>query len=117
MDDKERARLNTELVKLADIIETCEHGDPDWNYYQGEYRKIAKILYPEMYPKQLRKPSQALIRTLTPCTCGEKTFRYKSNDKGRQFLCKKCERASEVCKTNALARDSWNNTFNGKLNF
>lgn len=90
---------------------TCDHGDTDHRYYNKEYRKIAKLLYPEMYQKKLRKPRQDFIRTLTLCDCGERVFRYKSNHDGIQILCKSCHRKSGIEKTNAEARNSWNASF------
>jgi len=116
--EEERSRLQNQLVKLADLMETCDYGDADHKEYNREYRKIAKILYPEMYrsqPPKRRMPSQKFIRTLMPCDCGEKTFRYKSNDNGIQILCKKCPRKSEILKTNSEARDSWNINLKNKI--
>ena len=115
MQKEERDRLHKELIKLADILETCEHGSSDRRYYEKEYRKVNKLLHPNAYPKKKRKPSQALLRTLTPCTCGNLKWRFirKQNDEV-QFSCKECGRASEFCTTSALAIDSWNATFNSQ---
>jgi hypothetical protein len=112
MDTEERDRLHKELVKLADILETCKEGSDDWKTYQREYRKVAKILYPEMYRnKTLRKPRPAFISTLKKCTCGTKTIRLRKTNGGYQFSCFACDIKSEVQATQALARDSWNKTF------
>ena len=119
INQQERERLLNQLTKLGDLIA----GDDEWGAqrteYNREYRKIMKLLFPEMYPRKIsiapRKPSQKFIRTLIPCICGEKVFTYKSNESGIQILCKGCERKSGINKTNAQARDSWNLTFQPKL--
>jgi hypothetical protein len=114
LDQAERDRLHKELVKLADMLETCESGDANHKYYNNEYRKVAKLLYPEMYPHKRRKPDQKFIRSLHVCDCGEKLFTYRSSSDGVQILCVKCTRKSEIKETNAEARDSWNATFENK---
>jgi hypothetical protein len=111
LSDEERSRLNRELVKLADIIETLDYEEPDYSYYQREYRKVAKQLHPEMYPKKRRKPSQKLIRTLTVCDCGNEGWKWRQIEGAVQILCPNCDRQSEAKPTNAKARDSWNETF------
>jgi hypothetical protein len=104
--------LHKELVKLADILETCELGSPEYKQYSREYRKVAKTLYPDMYRANgQRKPRQPFIRTLKSCTCGCRVIRLRRDDNGVQFSCKDCDRKSEVCKTQPKARDSWNKTF------
>jgi hypothetical protein len=104
--------LHKELIKLADILETCEIGSDEYKQYSREYRKVAKILYPKMYRSNgQRKPSQPFIRTLKSCTCGSRVIKLRRDGDGVQFSCKDCERKSEVCKTQVLARDSWNKTF------
>ena len=105
--------LHKELIKLADILETCEIGSPEYKQYAKEYRKVAKILYPKMYRSNgLKKPKQSFIGTLKPCTCGNKTIRLRRVDDSRyQFSCSGCDRHSEPCYTQPLARDSWNKTF------
>lgn len=109
---EERTRLNNELVKLADIIETLDYEEPDYSYYQKEYRKVAKMLFPDRFPKKRRKPSQKLIRTLTLCSCGHEGWKLKRLEEGVQISCPNCDRKSDVKPTNAKARDSWNGTFN-----
>jgi hypothetical protein len=104
--------LHKDLVKLADILETCEPGSSDFNYYNHEYRKVAKILYPEMYKSKPRKPSRKFLNTLTRCTCGSqgiKIKRYISG--GLEICCHGCGRMSELKLTLPEARDSWNKTF------
>lgn len=101
--------LHKDLIKLADILETCELGSQDFKYYNKEYRKIAKILFPEMYRK-LRKPSQKFLKTLTPCTCGCLTIKMKKSG-GYQICCNGCSRESEIKLTLPEARNSWNKTF------
>lgn len=109
--------LHKELVKLADILETCEIGSPEYKQYAKEYRKVAKILYPKMYRSNgLRKPKQSFIGTLKPCTCGSKTIKLRRVDDRYQFTCFTCDRHSEPCYTQSFARDSWNLTFKTEEN-
>ena len=115
LSQEARERLSSELVKLADLMETCDYGDANHREYNRDYRRISKALYPEMYPSKPRgfkRPSKALLRTLKPCDCGRDGWRYVRNEKGAQFSCKGCGRTSEMLHTNVEARDSWNNSFN-----
>jgi len=41
-----RAELSRELVKLADLMETCDYGDEYYQEYEKEYKYIFKKLYP-----------------------------------------------------------------------
>ncbi len=118
--DEQRIRddLHRQLIKLADIIETTEYGK-ERNYYNREYKRVAKALYPEAYKtvkQKFPKPSQSIIKTLKPCDCGQQgwTFERLPPD-GVRISCSKCERKSEIVKSNTLARDSWNSTFEIKL--
>ena len=112
----QRESLNKELIKLADIMETCEPSSQEFKEYNQEYRKAAKLLYPELYPKSIRKPSTGFIRTLHHCTCGSRTIKLRCIDGKSQFSCNNCERHSEPCETQPLARDSWSKTFNNYPN-
>lgn len=115
MDDKMRGDLHNQLVKCADILETCDVGDSDHTYYNKEYKKIAKLLYPDAYQSKKRKPTQSIIRTLKPCDCGEPGWKFMRFQNGVKIACKKCDRISELSQTNSQARDSWNNTFVSSL--
>jgi hypothetical protein len=44
----ERARLHKDLVKLGDMIADGEHLEKGGKWISREYRKISKILYPEI---------------------------------------------------------------------
>ena len=115
LDTIQRANLNKELVKLGDILATCEPGSGEFKEYNREYRKVAKLLYPEMYKSNIqRKPSRGFIGSLKHCTCGCGTVKLRKVDGKSQFSCSNCDRHSELCNTQPLARDSWNLTF--KLN-
>jgi hypothetical protein len=104
--------LHKELIKLADILETCEIGSDEYKQYAKEYRKIAKILYPKMYRSTgQRKPKKSFIGTLKNCTCGCKIIKLRRVDDRYQFSCTGCDRHSEPCYTHSFARDSWNLTF------
>jgi hypothetical protein len=103
--------LKKELVKIADILETCEIDSPEYKQYAKEYRKIARILYPSMYTSTgKRKPRKSFISTLKSCGCGSNTIKLRRVDGKLQFSCN-CGRHSELCDTQSLARDSWNLTF------
>jgi hypothetical protein len=109
-----RDYLHRQLIKLGDMMGDGLHHEEPW--IAKEYTKIAKILYPEMYPRKQRKPTQSAIRTLRQCDCGNKGWTFERHPPdGVRFSCKQCSRKSEICKTNTLARDSWNNTFTPKL--
>ena len=115
LDSIQKEELGKELIKLADIMETCEPGSSELKSYNREYRKVAKLLYPELYQKKriLRKLSHKFAFTLTPCTCGNKSIRYTCDENGNyRFKCDNCLRESEWCETTAKTRDSWNATFN-----
>lgn len=45
---EERARLHKDLVKLGDMIADGEHLEKGGKWISREYRKISKILYPEI---------------------------------------------------------------------
>ena len=94
-------------------METCGHGDADHREYSREYKKIAKILYPDMYAKKKRKSSQTFIRTLRKCECGQKGWEMLNNSEtGKvKIYCKGCPRSSDECDNKSKARDSWNKTF------
>ncbi len=115
--------LGDQLVRLADLLETCDPGDTDYKYYNKEYKKVAKALMPEMYPAKPRKPTQSIIRTLQKCSCGADGWKWCSHGKyyshtqipkgGVQILCKNpdCKRASAIMPTNKQAANSWNDSF------
>lgn len=113
MTDEERNRLQKELMKLADMMETCDPGDAEYIEYSREYKKIAKVLFPNMYKKKKRKPSHALIQTLTKCKCGQEGWQLSRNNQTEKvtIFCETCKRTSGACDTNSEARDKWNDTF------
>ena len=111
MTHPDNDRLHEQLIKLADIMETCEPGSEDFKYYNKEYKAICKILFPDMHPKKARKPNQRLISQLKPCDCGNKGWMHKQNLDGITIYCKQCDRTSKAMKTNELAVISWNETF------
>ena len=39
--------LQKELVKLADLLESCEIGSPEYKQYARDYRRIVRALYPK----------------------------------------------------------------------
>lgn len=50
-----------ELVKLADLMEACDYQGANYKEYLREYKRIAKLLYPEIYYKnQNSKPCKDL---------------------------------------------------------
>ncbi|MEA3295803.1 MAG: hypothetical protein U9Q27_01505 [Patescibacteria group bacterium] len=103
------------MIKLGDLIAEDDEWGADRDYYNREYRRVAKILYPEMYPVRKRKPSQQLINTLKPCNCGANGWawkRYAENKVG--FCCKKCNESTGAYSTNAKARDVWNKLIDDK---
>lgn len=99
--------LHEQLIKLGDMMgEGMHHDDPS---IEKEYRRVAKLLYPEMYPRKKRRPSQQLISTLIKCTCGQEGWtytRYKNGSVG--IKCKNCGRQTGECIDNLRARDKWN---------
>lgn len=50
-EDEIKRNAIKQLVKLADIMETCEPGSKEYKYYAKEYRAYVKVAYPEMYKK------------------------------------------------------------------
>ena len=112
MDNTEKSRLHKDLIKLGDMIgDGLHYEDPS---ISREYRKVAKQLYPEMYPSKKRKPSQQFIRTLKECDCGAKGWSFTRYQNGNVGLkCKQCNKDTGECQSNSDARDKWNALFNG----
>lgn len=104
----ERDRLHRDLVILGDMIgDGLHYEDPS---ISREYRKIAKKLYPHAYQRKHRKPTQAFLRTLKVCSCGQTGWAYtKYSNNSVGFKCKSCNKNTGECKSNADARDKWNN--------
>ncbi len=118
-EDEIRDSLSAQLVKLADLMETCDPGDANHREYSREYKKVAKALYPDMYKgtRKQRRPTPNIIKTLMPCDCGAEGWMFIRMCNQVKIKCRneKCERNGEFKKTNPEARDSWNQTFT-KLN-
>ncbi len=49
---KAKENAQRQLVKLADLMETCERGSREYKSYAREYRIYAKIVMPEMFNKK-----------------------------------------------------------------
>lgn len=114
-EDEIKRGLADQLVKLADLMETCDPGDANHREYSREYKKISKALYPQMY-KRVRKqrcPTQSIIKTLKPCDCGAEGWLFVRLCGKVKIGCRNedCKRTGEFKKTNPQARDSWNETF------
>lgn len=67
--------LLNQLVKLGDMMGDGLHHEPDGKWIAKEYRKIAKILYPEMYKvdkQRAERKKQRVIEYLkeNKCACG-----------------------------------------------
>ena len=108
LSDQERDRMHKELIKLADIMETTEPGESDYTYYQRQYKKISKALFPELYKSKPRKPSRQFIISLLPCTCGSTHFKYTRQAGMHQIKCAECDMAGLFQLNRNDARDSWN---------
>ena len=108
--DTERDRLHQQLIKLGDMMaDGLHYEDPS---ISREYRKVSKLLYPEMYPKKKRKPSQSLIRTLKECDCGQKGWTFKRyNNETVGIRCKSCGKTTGECVSNTDACKKWNALF------
>lgn len=112
ISDIERSRLLKQLVTLGDLIA----GDDEWGkqraYYNREYRKTSRILFPEMYKPKTRKPSQAFIRTLKPCNCGNKGWKFaRHSDDKVSIYCPNCLKNSGEYDDQNKVRDEWNKLF------
>lgn len=108
--DIERDRLHKQLVKLGDMMADGLHYDEPW--ISTEYRKISKILFPEMYPKKIKKPTSKLLKTMKYCDCGYIGWTYTKYPNGNiGFKCNQCGKSTGECETNIIARDKWNNLF------
>jgi ribosomal protein L44E len=109
----DKDRLHKDLIKLGDMMGDGLHYEDPW--IAKEYRKTAKALYPEMYPKKQRKPTQRIIKTLKVCNCGAIGWTFKRFPPDKvQLYCKGCDRHSEIVENNSMARDSWNASFNAR---
>jgi hypothetical protein len=106
----EKERLHKDLIKLGDMMaDGLHYEDPS---IAREYRKIAKQLYPEMYPTKKRKPSKSIIMTLKKCNCGAEGWRFVRFGNGNVgFKCTFCDMDTGECKSNSEARDKWNSLF------
>ncbi len=105
--ESETDRLHQQLIKLGDMMGDGLHHEDPW--ISREYRKVLKALHPEMFPSKKRKPSQKLIRTLIPCTCGAKGWVFVRFNEGKVGIkCKDCQRATGECNSNTEACENWN---------
>lgn len=111
--EKERDRLHQQLIKLGDMMgDGLHYEDPS---ISREYKRICKILYPDMFPRKRRKPNQKLINTLKPCDCGQKGWTYHRHDKGTVSIsCKKCLRNTGEQKSSKEAVKKWNSFFDNQ---
>ena len=111
----ERERLHKDLIKLGDMMgDGLHYEDPS---ISREYRKVAKLLYPECYPSKRRKPSQKFIRTLLECLCGQEGWSFVRFVKGTVAIkCPNCNLTTDECSSNNEARDKWNELINSKSN-
>lgn len=100
--------LHHRLIKLGDMMgDGLHHEDGS---ITREYRKVARALYPEMFSKKKRKPSQKFIKSLTPCQCGAKSLKLKTTYEGILIFCPDCllNENAKYHKSRGLARDQWN---------
>ncbi len=113
MTATERERLHKDLIKLGDMMGNGLHyEDPS---ISREYRKVAKLLYTDLYLSKKRKPSQAFIRTLKECNCGQKGWSFIRFAKGTVGIkCPGCSLTTDECNSNNEARDKWNELINSK---
>lgn len=49
---EDREFLHNQLIKLGDMMGDGLHYEPDGKWISKEYRRISKILFPEMFPKR-----------------------------------------------------------------
>ena len=115
LTDSEWDRLHRQLVILGDLIGNDDEYGSARAEYNREYRKIAKILYPEMYKTKARKPDQRFVNTLMSCICGSTSLKYKIHNSMIQITCAKCDIEGEVKLTKNEARDSWNKIIKSKM--
>lgn len=78
MTNESREFLSSQLIKLGDMMGDGLHHEPDGYWIAKEYRRISKILYPEMY-KDLRKAKNAAIdKTIAEKLKTDKCFKCHS---------------------------------------
>jgi hypothetical protein len=58
LTEEERERLLHQLTQLGDLIGSDDEWGSQRKEYNREYRRIAKLLFPEMYPSKKRKTSK-----------------------------------------------------------
>jgi hypothetical protein len=102
--------LCNQLVRVADILEGCDEGSKEHKEYSREYRRIAKILFPESYKKPLKpRNSKQFKQSITQCLCGSRNLKMKTETSGITIHCPACFKTSSIESDKFLARDSWNN--------
>ena len=111
--ESDRAYLHKQLIKLGDMMgDGLHHEDPS---ISAEYRKVAKALFPEMYPKKKRKPSKTFIRNISRCPCGALSLKLKTEKEGITIYCE-CGKTTTPKATRIKARDSWNRMLKNQNN-
>lgn len=89
--------LHNQLIKLGDMIGDGLHNEPDGRWIEKEYKKIAKIVIPELreQEKERRKKKaihidEQMIKLLSwkKCDCGGNLKQSRSGSK--VGYCEKC---------------------------
>jgi hypothetical protein len=117
VSDSVKEHAAHQLVRLADLMETCERGSREYKLYSKDYKMYARLLFPKDFTnpfikKKLRRPGRKFVATMKSCTCGSQKLKMtKDKDDKIIFSCPDCERAGEAGDTKEIARDNWNKTF------
>lgn len=95
-------------VEMANEAETKKEEAYWWAQYRETMIELTgnKNLFRKKRQMNNR-PSKALIRTILPCKCGSKGFKWRKENGLVKLFCQ-CGISTGDHKTNSAARDQWN---------
>jgi len=92
--------LSNQLIKLGDMMGDGLHNEPDGKWISREYRRICKILYPEMFPKKdFAKRNEAIRKWCDGKTCDKCGGSLKQTKSGSlRVVCNACDAKYQLSK-------------------
>lgn len=94
--DLNKELLLNQLVKLGDMMGDGLHHEPDGKWISQEYKKVSKLLFPEMFKDQRKKQAEIIDKQISilieeeKCPCGGKLMQKR---KGTKIVyCQECDK-------------------------
>lgn len=96
----DREFLSNQLIKLGDMMGDGLHHEPDGKWISQEYRRICRILYPEMFPKKdFTQRNQAVAKWCESHKCSRCGGELKQTKSGSlRVICKDCNSKFQLSK-------------------